>query len=177
VTRQYKAIFLLAALPAIAVIVLLTWCPPGVCRALNIQTHTITRLDEYRQFLADEVAFHTRHHVRAVRLDCPALRQDVVATLADGRLILDVNKPSMDEQNSAPSGQVRAWHEGRVLHLDSAMPGSQREMDAWVARVRGIISEQQHDGLAFLPRLFGGVIIHIQKKQLPIVLFSDKPCA
>lgn len=176
VNRQSMIMRVLAGLALLVVVLFLAWCPPDVCRVLNIHTYTISRLDEYRQFLADEAAFHALHRVRAARGDCSALRDDVVTALKTGQLALGTSRPNGGEGKSGQVGPVHAWHQGRLLHLTNATSGNHQESEAWVVTVRESVTEQQRHELSFLPRLFGGVILHVQNKQIPIVLFSDQPC-
>src|ERR671913_312253 len=69
---------------AVAVAVLLLRCPWSACRHLNLNTHTITTFQEYRQFISNEAEFKESHHTGAVGLDCSALRDDVVTALQSG---------------------------------------------------------------------------------------------
>lgn len=176
VNRKLLTRFVLAGLAALSVVLFLVWCPPDLCRVLNIQTHTISRLEEYRQFLADEAAFKALHHVRAVRFDCPALREDVVEALETGRLTLGASESNGTRSSNVPAGPVKAWQQGRLLHLMNGTSEDQQGPDAWAVRVRNIVAEQQRQELSFLPRLFGGVILHVHHKELPITLFSRNPC-
>jgi hypothetical protein len=176
VNRKLLTMLALAGLAALLVVLFLVWCPPDACRALNIQTHTISELDEYREFLADEAAFHALHRARAVRLDCSALRDDVVTTLENGRLTLGISEPNGAQGNSAQVGPVKAWHQGRLLHLGNGTFENREESEAWAVSVRESVAERQGHELAFLPRLFGGLILHVHNKETPIVLFSRNPC-
>lgn len=176
VNRKLLTMLVLVGLAALVVVLFLVWCPPDACRALNIQTHTISELNEYRQFLPDEAAFEALHRVRAVRVDCSALRDDVVTTLENGRLTLGISEPNGARGNSAQVGPVKAWHQGRLLHLGNGTFENREESEAWAVRVRERVAEQQGQELAFLPRLFGGVILHVHNKETPIVLFSRNPC-
>lgn len=174
--RPQTTMLILAGTAALAVVMFLARCPPDACRALHIQTYTISSLDDYRQFLLDEAAFTSSHHVRAVRLHCSDLRDDVVATLKTGRLTVEIVKPTGAKSDSAPHGPLQAWHQGRLLHLSNAMAENRQELDAWAMRVRDSLADRTAKDLAFLPRLFGGVILHAENRQIPIVLFSDQPC-
>lgn len=174
--RQHTTMLFIVWPAALVVVVFLAWCPPDACRVLHIHTYTISKLDEYRQFLADEAAFHQLHRVRAVRLDCSGLRDDVVTGLQTGRLILGINKSNGAEGKGPLLGPIQPSHQGRLLHLVNRTSENHQELDVWAASVRENIAEQQHHELSFLPRLFGGVIIHVHNKQIPIVLFSDHPC-
>jgi len=173
VNRPPLTILVAAALVALLVTIFLAWCPPDACRVLNIQTYTISKLEEYQQFLIDEPAFLTRHHVRAVRVDCPTLRDAVVAALTSGRLTLGLGSPN--QENRAPLNSIEAWHQGRLLHLSNRAAGSDREQEAWAVNSRTIIAQHAEQEL-FLSRLFGGLVLHVAHKQIPIVLFSDQPC-
>jgi hypothetical protein len=174
--RRHLTIILVAGLAACVVMIFLAWCPPEACRALHIHTYTISSLDEYRQFLLDEAAFTSSHDVRAVRLHCEGLRDDVVTALKAGRLTFETSKPIGVKSNSAPYGPLQAWHDGRLLHLSSATAAHRQELDAWAVRIREGLADRTTKNLSFLPRLFGGVILHVQNRQIPIVLFSDQPC-
>lgn len=173
--RRHSTMLLVAGLAALIVVIFLAWCPPDICRALHIHTYTISRLDEYRQFLLDEAAFTSSHHARAVRLQCPTLRDDVVAALKTERLTLGISNPDGVKAESARRGPVQAWHQGRLLHVSKGTSENQ-ELDAWTMRVRESLTDRTEKDLSFLPRLFGGVILHVRNRQIPIVLFSDQPC-
>lgn len=173
VNRPPMTIIVAAALVALLVTIFLVWCPPDACRVLNIQTYTISKLDEYQQFLIDEPAFLLRHHVRAVRVDCPTLRDAVVGALTTGRLTLGVGSPN--QENRAALNSIEAWHQGRLLHLSNRAAGSDQEQEAWAVNSRAIIAKHAEQEL-FLSRLFGGLVLHAAHKQIPIVLFSDQPC-
>ena len=98
------------------------------------------------------------------------------AALETGRLALGIAKPNGGQGTDVPAGPVHAWHQGRLLHLTNAQSGNHRESEAWALTVRESVTGQQPHELSFLSRLFGGVILHAQNKQIPIVLFSDQPC-
>ena len=172
--RHHRPLLLIAGLAAIAAVMSLDWCPTAACRILNIQTYTISSLDDYRQFLLDEAAFTALHHVRAVRMNCSDLREAVVTALNTDRLMLGASKPNGFTFESAPSGPIQAWQQGRLLHLSTS--AHHQEFDSWAMRVRESLTDRTPNDLSFLPRLFGGVILHAQKKAIPIVLFSDQPC-
>lgn len=116
-------------------------------------------------------AFKARHRVAAVRLHCSALRDDVVTALQNGQLILGLSK-----QNMMNPPSLRAWHQGLVLHLANAMAENERQQETWATTVQQTVSSHEHDELSFLPRLFGGLIIHVRNKQKPMVLFSEERC-
>ena len=86
--RQQKTICMLAGVAALVVTLVLAWCPPALCRVLNIQTYGLSTLSDYRQYVADEAAFYSVHHARAVRIDCETLRDEVVAALKTGRVCI-----------------------------------------------------------------------------------------
>ena len=174
--RQRMTMLFIVGLAALVLVTFLAWCPPDACRVLHIHTYTISRLAEYRTFLADEVAFHELHRVRAVRFDCSALRDDVVIALETGQLALGIHKPPATTGESAQRGPLQAWHEGRLLHVVNTMSGNRQDVDAWSVSARENVAERQHNEFSFLPRLFGGVILHVLNKQIPIVLFSRNPC-
>ncbi|MBA2487360.1 MAG: hypothetical protein H0V35_14960 [Nitrospira sp.] len=174
--RQHVAMLLLPGLTLVAVMFFLARCPPEACRALHIQTYTVSRLDEYQEFLADEAAFQALHRVRAVRLNCSALRDDVVTALNGGRLALGITRPMVTKGEKDQHGPVQAWHQGRLLHVTNALSEQPQEMNAWMASVREKVAGHSHTESAFLSRLFGGVILHGHHAQTPIVLFSDDPC-
>ena len=176
-TRQRVGVsVVIGLLLAIAVAVLLVRCPWSACRYLNLNTYTITRLQEYRQFMSNEAAFKALHRVGTVRLDCSALRDDVVTALQNGRLMLGLSEPDMAEKETSKPGLLRAWQQGLVLHLVNTMSDNEREQERWAARVQEMVGSQEQDGLFFLPRLFGGLIIHVHNKQKPMVLFSAERC-
>jgi hypothetical protein len=143
---------------------------------VNLNTYTITTLDEYRRFLSNEAVFKADHRVAGVRFACSALRDDVVTALQSGRLVPELSTPTVPQGNTVQTNLLRAWRQGRVLHLENHMLESEQERETWVARIQEMVVRQQQDGLSFLPRLFGGLIIHVQNKQKPMALFSDEPC-
>lgn len=167
----------LAGLAVLSVLMFVTWCPPDACRALHIQTYTISGLDDYRQFLADDAAFLARHHVRAIRLDCSALREDVVTALTTGHLALGINNQDGVEERTGRAGPIQARYEGRLLHLTYTASDDHRQAEEWVRSIQNGVAGQERRDLSFLPRLFGGLILHVQNKQTPLVFFSDQPCA
>lgn len=175
VKRHMGGLVVIGILLTIAVAVFLARCPWSACGSLNLNTYTIRTLGEYRRFLSNEAAFKALHHVAAVRLDCSALRDDVVTSVQIGRLMLGLSKPAVPEDMAQP-GLLRAWRQGRVLHLVNARLDDKQEQETWAMKVQEMVLSQKQDELSFLPRLFGGLIIHIPDKQKPMVLFSDKPC-
>lgn len=175
-TQQQKTMLIGAGMAAVSMVMFLAWCPPDACRALHIHTYAISTLEEYRQFLIDEPAFTASHRARAVRLHCADLRDDVVTALKTERLALGISQPTSSPSEQVLSGPVEAWHQGRLLHLSIPAPGNRQELGGWALRVRESLADRTDKDLSFLPRLFGGVILHVQKRQLPIVLFSDHPC-
>jgi hypothetical protein len=96
--------------------------------------------------------------------------------LQSGRLMLRPSKPGHAKGEMAEPDMVRAWIEGRILHLGNNGFENQQKLETWAANVQQMIASQEEDSLSFLPRLFGGLIIHIHNKQKPMVLFSDEPC-
>ena len=144
---------------------------------MHIQTYTIASLDDYRQFLLDEAAFTSSHHARTVRLHCDDLRDEVVAALKTERLRLGISQPTSSRSDQVLSAPVDAWHQGRLLHISMPAPRNRQEVDEWGSKVRESIARRTDKELSFLPHLFGGVVLHVQKRQIPIVLFSDRPCA
>lgn len=175
VKRRMGGLVVIRLLLTIALAVFLTRCPVSACGYLNFNTYTITTLGERRQFLSNEAAFKLLHHVAAVRLDRSALRDDVVTSVQIGRLMLGVSKPAVPEDMAQP-GLFRAWRQGRVLHLVNARVDDKQEQETWAVKVQEMIVSQKQDELSFLSRLFGGLILHIHGKQMPMVLFSDEPC-
>ena len=167
----------LVGLAVLGILMFLTWCPPDACRTLHIQTYTISGLDDYRQFLADDAAFLARHHVRAVRLDCSALREDVVTALTTGHLMLGISNQHGVEERNIQAGPIQARYEGRLLHLTYTASDDHRQAEEWVLSIQNGVAGQERRDLSFLPRLFGGLILHVQNKQTPLVFFSDQPCA
>lgn len=174
--RHRKTMFILAGVAALAVALFLVRCPPVACRVLNIHTYTLSNLGDYRQFVADEEAFYSLHRIRAVRIDCATLRNEVVTALETGRLTLGAGRPDDTQHNGAGQGPIEAWQQGRLLHLTNRALGTDDEQQAWAAKVRATVAVQQGQDLAFLSRLFGGLVLHVSHKQIPIVLFSDHPC-
>lgn len=177
VTRQRMGVVVvIGLLLTIAVAVFLARCPWPACRYVNLNTYTITTLDEYRRFLSNEAVFKAVHRVAGVRFDCSALRDDVVTALQSGRLVLGLSTPTLPQENTVQPNLLRAWRQSRILHLENHMLESEQELETSAARVQEMVARQQQDGLSFLPRLFGGLIIHVHNKQKPMVLFSDEPC-
>lgn len=174
--RHQKTMFLLAGFAALAVTLFLVWCPPAACRALNIHTYAVSSLSDYRQWMENEEAFYSLHRSRAVRIDCATLRDEVVAALETGHLILGAGRPNDLQRSGTGQDTVEAWHQGRLLHLTNRTLATDDEQQAWAAKVRATVALQQGKDLAFLSRLFGGVVLHVSRKQIPIVLFSDQPC-
>lgn len=175
-SRQHKTMFVLAGVAALAVPLILIWCPPAVCRALNLHTSVISTLNDYRQFVTDENTFYSMHRTRAVRIDCATLRDEVVTALETGRLALGPGRPEEAQHNGAGQGSIEAWHQGRLLHLTQRALKTDDEQQAWATTIRVTVAAQQGQDLAFLSRLFGGLVLHVAHKQIPIVLFSDHPC-
>ena len=170
-----KTMFTLAGLAALAVTLLLIWCPPALCRVLNIHTFPLSNLNDFRQYVANEEAFYSLHHTRTVRIDCAALRDEVVTVLKTGHLMLESSTP-VDVQRERRTGTIEAWHQGRLLHLTNTALASSDEQQAWATSVRAAVTLQQQLDLAPLSRLFGAVVLHVSHRQIPIVLFSDRPC-
>lgn len=175
--RHHKTMFMLAGLVALAVSLLLVWCPPALCRALNLHTFPLSDLSDFRQYVEDEPAFLSAHRTRAVRIDCAALRDEIVNALQTGRLTLETGRSDNAPLNESGQGTIEAWHQGRLLHLTKKGLPTNGEQQAWATSVRIAIARQQGREFAFLSRLFGGVVLHVAHKLLPIVLFSDHPCA
>ena len=171
--RRHITLVLIVGLTALIIVIAVAWCPPAACRILHIQTYTVSSLYEYRQFLADEAAFTRLHHVRAVRVNCSDMREAVVTALNSNQLKLGISK-AKDVTSETAHGPIHAWQQGRLLHL--SIPENQQEMDSWARSVRESLTDRTHSDLSFLSRLFGGVILHIHNREIPIVLFSDKPC-
>ena len=67
--------------------------------------------------MSNEAAFKVLHRMGTVRLDCSALRDDVVTALQNGRLMLGLSEPDMAEKETSKPGLLRAWQQGLVLHL------------------------------------------------------------
>ena len=170
-----KTMFLLSGLAALGVTLLLIWCPPALCRVLNIHTFPLSNLNDFRQYVANEEAFYSLHHTRTVRIDCAALRDEVVTVLKTGHLMLESSTP-VDVQRERRTGTIEAWHQGRLLHLTNTALASSDEQQAWATSVRAAVTLQQQLDLAPLSRLFGAVVLHVSHRQIPIVLFSDRPC-
>ena len=176
-TRQrISGLVVIGLLLSLAVAVFLARCPWPACRYVNLNTYTITTLDDYRLFLSNEAGFKAVHRVAGIRLDCSALRDDVVTGLQSGRLMLELSTPTVPREHTVQPDLLRAWRQGRVLHLENHMLESEQELETWAARVQEMVARQQQDGLSFLPRLFGGLIIHVHNQQKPMILFSHEPC-
>ena len=172
--RRHITLVLIVGLAALSIVIALAWCPPAACRFLHIQTYTISSLDEYRQFIADEAAFRRLHHVRAVRVNCADMREAVVTALNTNQMKLGISTANGITSETA-HGPGQAWQQGRLLHLSPSE--IQQELDSWARSVRENLTDRTHNDLSFLSRLFGGVILHIHRREIPIVLFSDKPCS
>ena len=160
----------------IAMAVFLTRCTLSACGHLNLNIHTITALDEYREFVSKETGFKAFHRLAGVRLECSALRDDVVAALQNGRLTLELGKSILPQEHTTQPDHLHAWSQGRILHLMNAMLESEQEWETWVSEIQEIVANEKYDKRSFLPRLFGGLIIHVHNRQMPMVLFSDEPC-
>ena len=174
--RHHKTMFMLAGLVALAVSLLLVWCPPALCRALNLHTFPLSDLSDFRQYVEDEPAFLSAHRTRAVRIDCAALRDEIVNALQTGRLTLETGRFDNPQRNDSGQGTIEAWHQGRLLHLQNRALATNDEQRAWAETVRAAVALHPRQELAFLSRLFGGVVLHVSHKEIPIVLFSDRPC-
>ena len=174
--RRGVVIVIIGLVLTIAVTVFLARCPWPACRYVNLNTYTITTLDDYRQFLSNETMFKSVHRVAGVRCDCSALRDEVVTALQSGRLVLELSTPTVPQENTVQPNLLRVWRQGRILHLENNMLESEQELETSAARAQEMVVRQQQDGLPFLSRLFGGLIIHVHNKQKPMVLFSDEPC-
>ena len=174
--RHHKTMFMLAGLAVLAVTLLLVWCPPAICRALNLHTFALSDLRDFRHYVADEAGFYSSHQIRAVRIDCAALRDEVVTALQTGRLALGTGRTDSRPRNDDGQRTIEDWHQGRLLHLNKTTLMTNDQQQAWAATVRAAVALQAGQDLAFLSRLFGGVILHVSHKQFPIVLFSDRPC-
>lgn len=175
-TRRHYTVIVIAATAALLIAVSIAWCPPDACLALHIRTYTISRLDEYRQYLLDEAAFTSSRHARAIRLSCADLRDEVVTALQTERLMLRDSRPMDAEIDRAQQGSLQVWHQGRLLHLQQAPSASDQQLGAWARTLRDRLTDRTNKDLAFLPRLFGGVILHIRDKHIPIILFSEESC-
>jgi hypothetical protein len=53
----------------------------------------------------------------------------------------------------------------------------QDELEAWTTKVQETVINEKDGELSFLSRLLGGLIVHVHRKQKPMVLFSDEPCS
>ena len=155
--RHHKTMFMLAGLTALAVTLLLVWCPPAICRALNIHTVALSDLSDFRQYVADEEGFYSSHHIRAVRIDCATLRDEVVTALQTGRLALGTGRTDSLPRNDGGQRTIEAWHQGRVLHLNKTTLMTIDQQQAWAATVRAAVALQAEQDLAVLSRLFGGL--------------------
>jgi hypothetical protein len=145
-------------------------------RSLESQYYTITALDEYCEFVSNETAFKAYHRAAAVRLECSTLRDDVVTALQNGRLTLELGKSILPHEHTVQPKHLHSWRQGRILHLMSTMLEREQEWEIWAAGFQKIVVSEKYDKRSFIPRLFGGLIIHVHNKQKPMVLFSDEPC-
>jgi hypothetical protein len=175
--QRMGGLIAIGLLVTIAVAVFLARCTWPVCGHLSLNTHTISALDEYREFVSNEAAFKALHRVAAVRLECSALRDDVVTALQNGRLTVELGKPILPQEPATQPGYVRAWSQGRILHLANTLLENEQDWETWAAGIQDIVVNEKYDKRSFLPRLFGGLIIHVQNKQVPMVLFSNEPCS
>ena len=98
-----------------------------------------------------------------------------MTALKSGRLTLGTEKPDSHPSETA-RGTIEAWHQGRLLHLANRTLATDDEQQTWATNVRAAVSVQQRQDLDFLSRLFGGLVLHVSRKLIPIVLFSDHPC-
>lgn len=174
--QRMGGLIAIGLLLTIAVAVFLARCTWPACGHLNLNTHTITAMDEYREFVSNEAAFKAFHRVAGVRLECSALRDDVVTDLQNGRLTLELGKPIVPRKHTAQPDHLHAWRQGRILHLMNTLLEREQEWEIWAAEIQEIVVSEKYDKRSFLPRLFGGLIIHVHHKQKPMVLFSDEPC-
>lgn len=79
-----------------------------------------------------------------------------MTALQSGQLMLELSKPTVPQENTVQPDLLRAWRQGRVLHLVNKMLESEQELETWAAGVQEMVVSQKQDGLSFLPRLFGG---------------------
>jgi hypothetical protein len=172
-TRPQKVLLILIGM-GLAALIFWSRCPPDVCRALHIRTYTITSLDDYREFLRDEGAFASAHHVRAVQPNCDDLRAQAVEALKTARLDLKISQPASPSPDTGVP--VEVWHHERLLHVSMNPSPSLPSLDDWTVKVRESLLQYIEEELPFLPPLFGGVVVHVHKRQIPLVLFSDRPC-
>jgi hypothetical protein len=91
--------------------------------------------------------------------------------------MLGVTESGVHWQDMARPGLFHAWREGRVLHLVNNMVETEEDLETWTTQVQEAVVYQKESELSFLPRLFGGLIVHVHKRQKPMVLFSDEPCS
>jgi hypothetical protein len=174
--QRLGGLIAIGLLLTIVVAVFLARCTWPVCRHLNLNIHTITALDEYREFVSNEAAFKALHRVAAVRLECSALRDDVVTALQNGRLTLELGKSILPQEHTTQPEHLHSWSQGRILHLMNTVLEREQEWETWAAWIQEIVVSEKYDKRSFIPRLFGGLIIHVHNKQMPMVLFSNEPC-
>jgi hypothetical protein len=174
--QRMGGLIVIGLLVTIAMAVFLARCTWPVCGHLSLNIHTISALDEYREFVSNETAFKALHRVAAVRLECSALRDDVVTGLQNGRLTIELSKPPVPREHTAQPAHLHAWRQGRILHLMNTLLEREQEWETWAAGIQEIVVNEKYDKRSFIPRLFGGLIIHVQNKQMPMVLFSNEPC-
>jgi hypothetical protein len=160
--QRMGGLIAIGLLVTIAVAVFLARCTWPVCGHLSLNTHTISALDEYREFVSNEAAFKALHRVTA---------------LQNGRLTVELGKPILPQEPATQPGYVRAWSQGRILHLANTLLENEQDWETWAAGIQDIVVNEKYDKRSFLPRLFGGLIIHVQNKQVPMVLFSNEPCS
>ena len=113
--RHKKTLLMLAGVAALAVTLLIIWCPPAACRLLNIHTYALSALDDYRQLVADEEAFYSSRRARAVRIDCAALRDEVVTAVTTGSLVLET-RPDDTQQSGSGQSTIEACSKSVMRH-------------------------------------------------------------
>ena len=174
--QQTQSTIIAGILILICTALFLVRCPWSVCRYLGLHVYTITTLHEYREFLSDEVAFAESHRAVTVRLSCSQIRDDVVRGLNDGRLALSPAKEASGATTAEEGRQLRAWRQGMVLHVARKSSATLHDHEQWATRVNQALAQIEHEEVAVLPRLFGGVIVHSEKTQQPTVLFAKERC-
>jgi hypothetical protein len=174
--RQIEISIITGFFLLITVAELLIRCPWSACRYLNLNTYTITTVQENRDFLSNEPDFKQLYRVAGADFDCSAIRRDLVRAIQDGRVLFVDLEATQNQHGAAGPGQLRAWQEGMDLHVAVDPPSTSQPKENCVRTLQEIFAHPEQNGLSFLPRLFGGAIIHIDKKEKPTVFSSHDRC-
>ncbi len=87
------------------------------------------------------------------------------------RLLTQMNEAvfRFRDSGSAQPDPVQAWHQGRLPHMTNRASGTDQEQEAWAVTIRATVAGQATQELSFLARLFGGLVLHVHNKPLPVV--------